>query len=297
MMTVLPTLLLPLLLVLVLLASPGQGYRKVGWPCRAIFQCESEYCNSTLQCDTKRAVGQTCEFHDACASGRCSGGVCQVPQPAGGPCAVHEDCDEGYCGESSTCLAWKDREIDCLGDHECRSGRCTRNPLKCTFTVKDGEICGKDNDCEMKRCKKDRGLNRCYDRKWNEHFCNDNTDCWSLRCEGVAPARNCTEPEWLGKPCDEASDCYSLFCNKEQGICVASAADAGSDYEVIEDAPGVVGSATVDAVNNGGGSVDISAGGSGSEVFEANAQSSAAWAVSVESVMLVGCTALLAFLY
>jgi hypothetical protein len=90
--------------------------------------------------------------------------------------------------------------------------------------------------------------------------------------EGVAPARNCTEPVWIGEPCDEPSDCYSLLCNSEKAVCVASAAEVGENDELEPDFPGIIGSVTSDQVNNGGGTVDVSAGGtggSGGEQFSA----------------------------
>jgi hypothetical protein len=90
----------------------------------------------------------------------------------------------------------------------------------------------------------------------------------------VAPERNCTEPVWIGEPCDEASDCYSLFCNSEKAVCVASAAEVGDGDEPEPDLPGIIGSATADKVNNGGGSVDVSTvtGGSGGEDFTSAAK-------------------------
>jgi hypothetical protein len=175
----------PLLLLLVCLSHVVVAYRENGWPCRATFQCESEYCNSTLQCDSKKDLAESCTSPDGCKSGRCSGGVCQIQQNVSAPCTVHEDCLEGFCDTFGVCAAWKAREVECVADDECQSDLCTRNPKVCTFTVKNDAICGRDNDCENKRCKKDRGLNRCYDRVWNGHFCNDNSDCWSLRCEGT----------------------------------------------------------------------------------------------------------------
>ena len=260
------------------------AYRKNGWPCRATFQCESEYCNSTLLCDAKKENAQPCDLHDACKSGRCSGGVCQVQQNVTLPCSVHEDCREGYCDENGACALWKDREVECVEDYECRSMRCTRTPRACTFTLKEGSVCGKDNDCEGRRCKTDRGLNQRYDRKWPGAFCVDNSDCWSLRCEGVAPARNCTEPVWLGEPCDEPSDCYSLFCNSEKAVCVASAAEIGPNDVLEEEFPGIVGSTSAEQVYNGGGTGDVSsAGGSGGTDVS---NSSAAAAASIMQLVM-----------
>jgi len=266
------------------------AYRAKDWPCRANFQCESEYCNATRQCQDKFEIGAACPTHDACLSMRCSGGVCQEQKQPGDACEWNEDCLEGYCNITlAVCEAWKEREVECASDGECRSGRCTANPRRCTFVIYEPNICGKDSDCYGGRCKKDRGLNQCYARKWNNDFCNDNSDCLSLRCETT----NCTEPVWLGEPCDEPSDCYSLFCNTESG-CVATAGEANvDDIEPEDPQQGITGSASAETAA-GGGTVDIGAtgqggtdftdenggGGGGSSAFSAQALCTAALAAS-----------------
>ena len=176
---------------------------------------------------------------------------------------MNEDCYEGFCNTTTTtCEAWKEREIACVDDFECRSGRCFANPRRCTFVIYEPAVCGKDADCFGDRCKKDRGLNQCYARKWNNEFCNDNSDCLSLRCE----TRNCTEPVWNGEPCDEPSDCYSLFCNTEKGVCVATQSEAASNAEVEPEAGPITGSAS-QQIASGGGQLDVQQGGSGGESF------------------------------
>lgn len=257
-------------------ASTVLAYRPIGFPCRANFQCDTEnaqlYCNTTRQCDQMGEPGQTCPTHSACRSGRCSGGVCQLQLSVGSPCVVSDDCLDGYCNTtSSTCLALKGREEPCETGDECNSGRCFANPRRCTFVIYEPNICGNDFDCFGGRCKKDRGLNQCYARKYNDVFCNDNSDCLSLRCE----TRNCTEPVWNGEECDEPSDCYSLFCNKDKGICVATADEAGGNLELEPEMPGISGSESAQ-IASGGGKINIdNDGGSGGEDFTDGGGSSA----------------------
>ena len=252
--------------LLSLAATTVLAYRPIGFPCRANFQCDTQnaqlYCNTTRQCDQMGEPGQTCPTHSACRSGRCSGGVCQLQIEVGGACAVSDDCLDGYC-DGGVCAALKGREEACVTGDECNSGRCFANPRRCTFVIYEPAICGNDFDCFGGRCKKDRGLNQCYARKFNDVFCNDNSDCLSLRCE----TRNCTEPVWEGDPCDEPSDCYSLFCNKDKGVCVATADEAGDNMEIEPEIAGISGSESAQ-IANGGGKIDIDdAGGSGGETF------------------------------
>jgi len=213
-------------------------YRSEGLPCRAHFQCASGFCNEFRVCQARTSVGNECLEHEACQTGRCSDGICEQQLQVNDICKVKEDCDEGWCDSSGVCSPWKDPEEPCLDDFECKSGRCTRNPRRCTFVIYEPSICAKDSDCFGGRCKKDGGLNQCYARKWNYNYCDDNSDCLSLRCEST----NCTEPVQLGEPCDEPSDCYSLFCNSALNSCVATRAEIGEDDVIEEDEPGITGS-------------------------------------------------------
>ena len=262
------SLLLLQVLFLSYAATTVLAYRPIGFPCRANFQCDTQnyqlYCNSTRQCDQMGEPGQPCVVHSGCRSGRCSGGVCQLQLSVGSPCVETDDCLDGFCNATtSVCDALKGRNDPCETGDECNSGRCTANPRRCTFVIYEPNICGDDFDCFGGRCKKDRGLNQCYARKYNDVFCNDNSDCLSLRCE----TRNCTEPVWLGEPCDEPSDCYSLFCNKDRGVCVATADEAGSNPEIEPEMNGISGSESAQ-IANGGGKLNIgNDGGSGGEDF------------------------------
>ncbi|CAB9502977.1 expressed unknown protein [Seminavis robusta] len=216
-------------------------------PCRANFQCSSGYCSVNRICEPQKQTGSPCDSHQACASGRCSSDVCIVQEPPGSACLVHEDCDEGYCSEASSCLPLRGKEESCDEDAECRSGRCTLNPRRCTFTIQEGALCGKDADCFDGRCKKDRGINQCVARKENGDECVDNSDCLSLRCENQI----CAEPVGLEESCDEPSDCYSLFCNAARRECVlcSNEIEATDDTEPNDLEYGISGSAVAELAN------------------------------------------------
>ena len=92
-------------------------------------------------------LGEQCEAHLECASGKCTGGACSTCDNA---CANGETCGPAWTFGPWVCAPGEARRTSgeaCATDTDCASGRCNGGVRKACST--DGRVCGNDTNCPV----------------------------------------------------------------------------------------------------------------------------------------------------
>ncbi len=136
-----------------------------GAPCSKADDCSTNYCNPFDEvCGDLLMTGESCFDNVECASGFCSGGLCQPSFGAGQPCpsGFDEECQGGYCDFGTgmpTCAAYASEGGACPNGSECDPGDdlfcvdavCLRQPFPNGTTCFDSFQCA-SRACYMGEC-------------------------------------------------------------------------------------------------------------------------------------------------
>lgn len=136
-----------------------------GAPCSKADDCSTNFCDPFDEvCADLLMTGESCFDNGECASGFCSGGLCQPSFGTGQPCpsGLPEECQGGYCdtaGAMPTCTAYAGEggpcpngfECDPSDDLFCVDAVCLRQPFPNGTTCFDSFQCA-SRACYMGEC-------------------------------------------------------------------------------------------------------------------------------------------------
>jgi hypothetical protein len=191
----------------------------VGAPCSKADDCSSNFCDPFNEiCADLLATGEACLGNTECASGFCSGALCQPSFGVGQPCAsgFNEECQDGYCdtamamplctayaSEGGMCLS--NAQCDANDDLSCVDGVCLREPFPNGTTCADSAQCA-SRACYMGECAAGAVIGATCRTDGSTEPCIVGSFCQEMTPGSVDGI--CAELRRPGQPCENSDQCW-----------------------------------------------------------------------------------------